>query len=76
MYTSLRTANLQSSKNLVKIIARYSGPKGVQFHYVSTVSIGNIGTTTLVNSTNITDGTSDISSLYSVPFPSLGTRYY
>ena len=49
-YASLRAANLQSTKDLVKMVARYSGRRSVPFHYVSTVSVGNILATSLANS--------------------------
>lgn len=83
-YASLRAANLQSTKSLVNMIAWYSGGRSVPFHYVSTVSVGNIVAIALANGANITDGTSDVglnpalqahwilkgASLNSVPFPS------
>jgi len=59
-YASLRAANLQSTKDLVKMIAQHSGGRSVPFHYVSTVSVGNIIATALANGANITDGTSDV----------------
>lgn len=61
-YASLRAANLQSTKDLVKMIARHSGRRRVPFHYVSTVSVGNIVATALANGANIADGTSDVGS--------------
>ena len=41
-YASLRTANLQSTKDLVKLVAKYGDQRRVPFHYVSTISVGNI----------------------------------
>ena len=61
-YASLRAANLKSTKDLVKMIARHSGRRSVPFHYVSTVSVGNIVATALANGANITDGISDFGS--------------
>lgn len=61
-YASLRAANLQSTKDLVKMIARHSGQRSVPFHYVSTVSVGNTIATALANGANITDGTSNVGS--------------
>ena len=61
-YSSLRAANLQSTKDLVKMIARYRGRVSVPIHYVSTVSVGNIVATTLANSAYITDEKSDAGS--------------
>ncbi|KAF7865953.1 hypothetical protein EAF04_006117 [Stromatinia cepivora] len=40
-YVSLRAANLQSTKDLVEMVARYGNRRRVPFHYVSTVSVGN-----------------------------------
>jgi amino acid adenylation domain-containing protein len=48
-YASLRAANLQSTKDLAKMIARHSGGRSVPFHYVSTVSVGNIVAAALAN---------------------------
>lgn len=51
-YASLRAANLQSTKDLVKLIVQHSGGgRKVPFHYVSTISVGNIVATALANST-------------------------
>lgn len=61
-YASLRAANLKSTKDLVKMIARHSGRRSVPFHYVSTVSVGNIVATALANGANITDRTGDVGS--------------
>ena len=61
-YASLRTANLQSTKDLVKMIARHRGQGSVPFHYVSTVSVGNVVATALANEAKDTDGTNDVSS--------------
>ena len=60
-YTSLRPANLQSTKDLVKLIAQHGGARRkVPFHYVSTVSVGNIVATARANgAANITNATSD-----------------
>ena len=59
-YTSLRAANLQSTKNLVKMIAQHSGQKSVPIYYVSTISVGNIAVIALANNVNIADEISDI----------------
>lgn len=59
-YASLRAANLQSTKDLVKMMARHSGQRSVPFHYVSTVSVGNIVATALANGANITDERSHV----------------
>lgn len=56
-YASLRAANLQSTKDLVQMVAQHRGRKGVPFHYVSTVSVGNIVATALANGTRVMDGT-------------------
>lgn len=61
-YASLRAANLQSTKDIVKMIARYSGPRNVPIHYVSTVSVGNTVATTLANSAHTMEERSDVSS--------------
>lgn len=61
-YASLRAANLWSTKDLVKMIAQHGRGRSVPFHYVSTVSVGNIVATAVANGANITDGTSDIGS--------------
>lgn len=61
-YASLRAANLRSTKDLVKMIAQHSRGRSVPFHYVSTVSVGNIVATALANGANITDATSSIDS--------------
>ena len=54
-YASLRATNLQSTKDLVKLIARHSGRRNVPFHYVSTVSVGNVVATVPANGPRSTD---------------------
>ena len=61
-YASLRAANLQSTKDLVKMIARQSSGRSMPIHYVSTVSVGNLAATVLANGASITDGTIDVGS--------------
>lgn len=68
-YASLRAANLQSTKDLIKMMARHGGRRSVPFHYVSTVSVGNIVATALANGANITDGISDVGSSPSASDP-------
>ena len=41
-YRSLRAANLQSTKELARLCARYGGGTAVPFHCVSTASVGNV----------------------------------
>ncbi|KAH8899038.1 hypothetical protein GQ53DRAFT_836980 [Thozetella sp. PMI_491] len=41
-YGSMRAANLQSTKELIKMCALYAGGRIVPFHYVSTVSVGQM----------------------------------
>ncbi|KAL9044702.1 MAG: hypothetical protein Q9214_002178, partial [Letrouitia sp. 1 TL-2023] len=69
-FASLCAANLQSIKDLVRMIARHSVRKSVPFHYVSTVPDGNIVATALTNGENIVDERNDLI----IHRPSLITR--
>jgi hybrid polyketide synthase / nonribosomal peptide synthetase ACE1 len=66
-YASLRAANLKSTQDLVRMIARHSGGRSVPFHYVSTVSVGNIVATALANGANLMDGAGDVGSSPGAP---------
>ena len=59
-YRSLRAVNLQSTKDLIKMVARNSKGRKVPIHYVSTVSVGNIVPMALANDTNINDNMTEI----------------
>lgn len=42
-YASLRAANLESTKELIRMAALYGGHRGVvPFHFISTISVGNV----------------------------------
>lgn len=43
-YTTLRAVNLQCTKNLAEMCARFGKQKHIPFHYISSVSVGNVAT--------------------------------
>ncbi|KAF1994667.1 hypothetical protein P154DRAFT_581615 [Amniculicola lignicola CBS 123094] len=56
-YATLCAVNLQSTKALVEMCALYGSGKHIPFHYVSTVSVGNVATWGSSSSSNTSSGT-------------------
>ncbi|KAI2620578.1 hypothetical protein GGR54DRAFT_105320 [Hypoxylon sp. NC1633] len=48
-YDTLRAVNLQSTKALIEMLGQYSTRGFAAFHYISTISVGNVVTTAILN---------------------------
>ncbi|RYP08472.1 hypothetical protein DL764_001898 [Monosporascus ibericus] len=55
-YATLRAVNLQSTKELVAMSVRYSAGRRLPFHYMSTVSVGNVVAAALLKSIDAPEG--------------------